>query len=79
MQLVLIPSLLLFMLCCAMLCCAVQSFKDHLKLPLSGIPGARGPNSTRSYGDSDAASSLRSGPGGKPSSMWSFLRGATGR
>lgn len=57
------------------LCCA-QSFKDNLKLPLSGIiPRVGGPASARSYGDSEAASSLRSGPGGKPSSLWSFLRG----
>lgn len=48
----------------------LQSFKDHLRLPLAGIAA-----SARSYGDSDAASSLRSGPGGKPSSLWSFLRG----
>lgn len=58
--------------CCALLLC-LQSFKDHLKLPLSSLPGRAA--STRSYGDSDAASSLRSGPGGKPSSLWSFLRG----
>jgi hypothetical protein len=51
-------------------CPALQSFKDHLRLPLAGIAA-----SARSYGDSDAASSLRSGPGGKPSSLWSFLRG----
>lgn len=52
--------------------CLLQSFKDHLKLPLANIPAG-----TRSIGDSDAASSLRSGPGGKPSSLWSWVRGAT--